>query len=252
MSTDEKEIKVTGIDENGHPVILPKTIDEYYAGVPKRFAGIRKIIMEYDEPFAVEGGSIRGDFALLKAFVADHDRQLVVDIKGKADALRLFFPAYLYGFVEDTFARAIHHKIEGVGYTLRECIGKYEISVREYDNLFTRVIGTDAAVADEAGIIAISRLMYPMNLLKEHKEAYTEYLKTRDEEVLKVLVREQTGAEEAVSYLTEHRLISTEAVKKVLPQLSDTSMAPIVALLLRYTNNGDGILTQKGGRMSLF
>ena len=88
---------------------------ERYSGVPKRFAGVRKIVMEFEEPVRSDKGSIVGDFALLKAFLADHDREISVEVKGGKDCVRLFFPAYLYGFVEDTFARAIHHKIEGSG-----------------------------------------------------------------------------------------------------------------------------------------
>lgn len=246
------ELKVTGYDEKGQPVSMPDTIDEYYAGVPKRYAGIRKMIMTYESPVTSEGVRIKGDFALLKALLADHDRELSVIIRCNGEALGLFFPAYVYGFVEDTFARAIHHKIEGIGYTLRECIGKYEIRIREYDDLFFRVIQTDASAASEAGKIALLRLLHPMNLTKEHESAYLSYLKERDAEVLSVLTEDPTDARETVAFLTENALLSENAIKKILPRLSDTSLAPVVAMLLRYMGEIKKSTPDGGGRMSLF
>ena len=71
-----------------------------------------------------------------------------------------------------------------MGYTLRECIGKYEIRIREYDSLFMRVMQSDASVAKEAGRIALFRLICPMNLTEAHRLAYNSYLKENDEEVL--------------------------------------------------------------------
>ena len=80
-------LKVIGYDEAGHPQNLPRTVDEYYAGVPKRFAGIRKMIMIYDSSISVEGGSLTGDFALLKAFLADHDREISVEIRDRRETV---------------------------------------------------------------------------------------------------------------------------------------------------------------------
>ena len=283
----ETTLRVTGFDSAGHPEKLPGTVDDYFTGPARRFAHIRRLIMEYETPIEEEGNRILGDFALLRAFLADHDGALSVlirpaeqmssgatiqpagqissgvtirsaekmpiseEIRGFGPGLRLFFPGYLYGFVEDTFARAIHHKIEGIGYGLRECVGKYEIRIREYDRMFLSVLKTDASVPEEAGRIALSRLLYPMNLWEEHGEAYRTYIRERETEVLTLATRDTEEAELLVSYLTEQELVSPEAVKHVLPALADAAMAPVVAILLRYTGRS-AASEENGGRMSLF
>ncbi len=243
-------MRIYGIDDTGQHVRLPQDTDEYFSCAAGRFAHIQKIIIKTDTAPVPEGRVIKGDFAYLRAFLEDHYNMLDVKIN---DCLRLFFPAYLYGFVEDTFARAIHHKIEGIGYALREVVGKYELRIWEYDNLFSKVIKTDAAVAEEAGRIALSRLTCPLQLSDIHREAYHTYIKEHDKEVLLALTNSSqsaSDAEEAVAYLTKQRLLSKEAVSSILPALNDTAMAPVVAMLLTYQNS---FPSKEGrGRLSLW
>ncbi len=256
-------MQVMGIDEQGNRLRLPSDTDEYYSRVAGQFAGIQKMIIKCDNKLTPEGRVIKGDFALLRAFLEDHYNRLFVEILTPAEisdkcdevSLRLFFPAYLYGFVEDTFARAIHHKIEGIGYALREVVGKYELRIREYDTLFAKVIKTDAAVAEEAGQIALSRLTCPLSLLDAHREAYHSYLKEKDQEVLSTLAQNRTfgvDPEEAVAYLTKAELLSRDAVRTILPILSDTAMAPVVATLLTYLNETGAKTGNTSGRLSLW
>ena len=146
----------TGKDKEGRILKLPGTLEEYFSGTAKRFANITELSLIFEKEdkeagfaFEIKAGSVFGDFSLLRAFLADHDRSLFVWLKDAGDGknlfeLRLFFPAYLYGFVEDTFARAIHHKIEGAGYACRECVGKRELRLREYDGLFRLVSEDDS------------------------------------------------------------------------------------------------------------
>ena len=230
-------MKVIGRDEANRLVSLPDTLDAYYAGAPKRFARIQEIRLAYkkdvDAPLRVTGGMVKGDFSLLRAFLTDHDGALRVRVEAEA-GIELFFPSFLYDFVEDTFARAIHHKIEGAGYACRECVGKYELRLRDYDRLLGRVADDDKGAAVW---MALSRLLEPVGLADTHQKAYQEFLRAEDRFVLSCLAKGDTYSRE-VGYLTEERLLSMEAVDAALAELSDTREAQTVALLLRYRQAG--------------
>lgn len=228
-------MRVIGYDKNHRLVQLPNTLEEYFSGAAKRFSHIAEIWVEYGsatEQVSVSGGVMKGDFALLRAFLADHDGALLVRID---KVVELFFPAYLYGFVEDTFARAIHHKIEGSGYACRECVGKYEIRLREYDRLLRRVADDDKGAAVR---MAFCRLLYPIDLADAHRQGYEDFLKENDAFALETLAAGESDLAEEVGYLTEHKLLSKSAVDDILPKLSEERYAEAVAVLLRYGKRG--------------
>lgn len=229
-------MKMTGYDENDRPVRLPDSIDEYYSGAAKRFAHITGVIFVL-EKFEASGGVLRGDFGLLRAFLADHDRRITVrickDEVSFSESVVLFFPDFLYGFVEDTFARAIHHKIEGSGYACRECVGKHEIRLREYDRLFGRVADDDMVAAFEMGF---GRLLYPTDLAESSKALMEAFMKENDRRLLEFLAGKTDACEEKAEYLTRHELLNREHITEALPIFSDTSHAQTVAVLLAYVN----------------
>lgn len=287
-------MNVFGYDNAHRLVRLPNTLEEYFSGAAKRFSHISEIHLEYGsgaddrrslessdgdvaerdaasgdrfisgeaEKLSVAGGVMKGDFALLRAFLADHDGALLVRIVGNGfgdiahlnengnvagrekfvraemqHTVELFFPAYLYGFVEDTFARAIHHKIEGSGYACRECVGKYEIRLREYDRLLHRVADDDRGAAVR---MAFCRLLHPMDLADAHRQGYEDFLKENDALALETLAARESDLAAEVGYLTEHKLLSKSAVEHILPKLSEERYAEAVAVLLRYQSGRRG------------
>lgn len=235
----------SGYDKNHKPVVLPSDVDEYYSGAAKRFSDIRRISLSDMEGLDVEGDVIKGDFALLRAFVSDHDRDLWVNLSAGEEMVCIFLPAYFYGFVEDTFARAIHHKIEGAGYALRECIGKYELRIREYDRHFKKIAEMD----EGAGInMAASRLMHPVNLAQVHEQMYCDFIKGCDLAATRQIIREDVVAYQGLSDFIERKLISKQSAKAVLSELDEASNAQYVTLLLHYLKDN-----KKGsrGRLSL-
>ena len=226
---------------------LPATLDEYYRGTAKRFAHIDRIQIDYepedfsDGSFEVMGGVVAADFSLLRAFLADHEGALFVCLSALGSVIELFFPAYFYGFVEDTFARAIHHKIEGPGFACRECVGKRELRLREYDRLL-RLVGEDEP---KEGIwMALSRLRSPVALAEAHRMQYQDFLQQHDRLALSVLAETPEMGMAALTYLTEEKLLSDEAVAEILPLLSEHRQAGMVAILLSYRQQ-----TQKRRRL---
>lgn len=230
-----------GWDQAHRWVRLPNTLEEYYNGAAKRFAGIEVLRIRFtgEEGFRVSAGTVEGDFALLRAFLADHEGRLHVVLETEHDKAgpALYFPSYHYGFVEDTFARAIHHKIEGIGYACRECVGKYELRLREYDRLF-RLASEEEM--DSAIWMALYRLNYPWDLATVHQEVYEAYLKEFCEETL-LLLADYSGERMAwIDLLTSRELLSDKAIDRVLPGLSRADQAPMVAALLKQKPRKSG------------
>ena len=220
---------VAGFDDSGKAVALPNNLDEYYIGAAKRFAHIRVMQIHMEDSFVLSPGVLGGDFSLLRAFLADHEGALFVSLKAdkKVD---LFFPSYVYGFVEDTFARAIHHKIEGAGYACRECVGKKEIRLREYDRLFGRVCDDDV----QSGIfMAMSRLLSPVELLEEDSGKCKDFLKKHCKEALNQAQKYHESVE-IVSCLAKENLLSEQSVRDALEEFSNEKQAEIVAILISY------------------
>ena len=188
----------------------------------------------------VDGGKLEGNFTLLRRILAEQEQFARVSLVFHEEILRLLFPSYLYGFVEDTFARAIHHKIEGCGYAYRECVTRRTINIREYDQLFTRIIHEDRNAAME---IALSRLLVPTGLSQEHKERYERYLECLGMEAMRFILgfSEKSPSYsgdsiEAVSYLLENCLLSKEAAEEAFMSCDSTKYAEVAAMLHQYMN----------------
>lgn len=199
--------------------------------------------------FSLNGtsGELHGDFDLLKRVLAEragHTRITLTTDEGK---VCLAFPAYLYDFIEDTHARAIHHKIEGSGYVYRECVWRRSIRLREYDGLFSHA-------ADEGGTaafdVAFGRLLAPVDLAVGHRERYERYIDKLSFAVLcYILNLNITGVDtaatsglkgfpwqpmQALSLMTERMLIDRDTVAEVLPYCSSPALSEAAAMLLAY------------------
>ena len=64
----------------------------------------------------VEFRVLRERYGILRDLLAGTDCRLYVKIVRDTEETELYFPAYVRGFDEDTFARAIHSWIEWAGY----------------------------------------------------------------------------------------------------------------------------------------
>ena len=224
-----------GFDRNHKLKNLSNTLEDYYAGVAKRYSSIVRLQIQYtdsDVKPAFSNGIAKGDFALLRAFLQDHETALSVDIISEDDTvLSLYFPDYLYGFVEDTFARAIHHKIEGSGYVCRECVGKYQLNLREYDRQFLHVVDQDIS---DAARMSLCRLRFPVQMLDNHRVVYEDFIRDNDAMVIKELIDQDRDISGEVDFMIKNGLLSRQSALEALNCLSETKDAQTVALLLKY------------------
>ena len=107
-------------------------------------------------------------YYVLKELLADTDRVITADITFPGGRARLTFPEYLFEYIEDTRARAIHLHIEGTGYNYRECVSRKSIDFRSYDRSFEKLRSASPSLACR---IAMDRLCFPYNLENPHLTA---------------------------------------------------------------------------------
>lgn len=187
----------------------------------------------------------RGRYSLLQDLLAGTDRRLYVTIVEDSMETELYFPAYVRGFDEDTFARAIHSWIEGAGYAYREAVERKGINLRNYDALFSRARGEGT---ESGARVALARLMYPKELRGEMKTEYESYLRKNSEDVIRMLLADRSMEErERVFFLAGNGLLTPEAADAGALLSSGMRDGEMTALLMSCGRRGKKDNTDPGG-----
>ncbi len=213
-----------------------------------------------ESSFPIDGtsGELHGDFDLLKRVLAERAAHTRIRLIAADGDVLLAFPSYLYDFIEDTHARAIHHKIEGSGYVYRECVWRRTIRLREYDGLFSHAVDDGGRTPAD---IALGRLLAPVDLAVGHREKYERFIEDHALAVLLYILNidikniSNRGGEAsaavsqkaygekilfpwdvvgALSLMLERMLIDRETVDEVLPYCDTPERAEAAAMLLSY------------------
>ncbi|MBQ9064914.1 MAG: leucine-rich repeat domain-containing protein [Blautia sp.] len=165
-------------------------------------------------------------YYVLKELLADTDRVITADITFPDGRARLTFPEYLFEYIEDTRARAIHLHIEGTGYNYRECVSRKSIDFRSYDRSFEKLRSASPSLACR---IAMDRLCFPYNLEKSASDSYQEHLRTfgKDAAALAVLERRTDW----LQMLTAKQLLSADALHDSIQFASQKDLPECVAIL---------------------
>ena len=149
--------------------------------------------------------------------------------------LVLYFPSYASYFDEDTFARAIHPRIQGSGFAYREAVRKSGIDYRSYDACFKR------ARADgwrSVGEVSLARLRYPRELEETMQSVYEQALVNLAPDFLLALVEERRT--EDIAFLAQKGLLRQEAAETALPRASALKLSEICALLMTALGGAAG------------
>ena len=178
----------------------------------------------------------KGRYSILRDLLAGVDCRLYVRIIEGDEETELYFPAYVRGFDEDTFARAIHSWIEGAGYAYREAVERKGVNMRTYDALFARArsAGTESGTR-----VALSRLMYPKALRVEIKTEYERWLRQNAEDVIRLLLGEHSmETRERVFFLAGNGLLTPEAADAGALIASEMRDGEMTALLMSCGTRG--------------
>ena len=229
----------SGLEE----VVLPDGLAELQSFAFSFCSGLKKLILS-DGIRLFHDGAVRTcfalrdielkmsshDYTLARRLLGDSDRRLRITFRLPGHDIRLVFPEYYSNSIEDTKSQAFHIRIDGTGFSYRECVCTGGIRLREYDGLFRRTLSSDEpAVPLE---IAAARLMYPQGLSEAAKEVYCTYLKEHMDEALKLsFLPENDGWPEML--LTE-ALLSREDIDPALRLASFYRKTEFSGELLEY------------------
>jgi hypothetical protein len=196
------------------------SVEDFYDGALRQCLSLEEITIEFRE---------KDHYSIVKEILADNDRMLTFHlVLPDGIQLRLTFPAYFDGFKEDTMARAIHHSINGSGFSYRECISRAGVDYREYDSLFARTRLQDAHLATE---IACERLCRPCELREKPRDMYREFLRENGSEALRMAVTEKR--EDWLRMMLEQDLPDAAARGNAAQLAAERGETGMVALLMK-------------------
>lgn len=214
--------------KNLRRISMTDSVIDVYDGVIRHCDSLREI----------EIRMLRGQYAGLKALLADFEYSLRIILRVPQDEARvmLTFPAYNHFYDEDTMARAIHAHIDGSGMAFRECVMRSGVDYAAYDSAFSRVCTDNPAAA---GDVAMDRLMTPYQLGAAARSAYERFLREHAENVLRsLLLSRQPDALERIRFLSEYHLtdgnplLIADAARAVLPTASQSGQSEAAAILM--------------------
>ena len=206
---------------------LTDSVEDYYDGAIRQCTGLREIRIDFGR---------KDNFSILKSMLGDNEKMLRFCLALPEGDLRLTFPPYYDSYKEDTMARAIHHSLNGAGFSYRECVMRRSIDFRTYDRCFSRVIYDNYEAAIE---IALDRLMYPVQLSDQAALVYERYLRETADQVLPFLLEGRD--EERIRFLLERKMVPKEELPEAIKIASQGKQAGICALLMEYQNRYFGL-----------
>ena len=179
-------------------------------------------------------------FVLARRLLGDSDRKLRVKFLFSEEDLQLVFPDYYSNSIEDTRSHAFHIRIDGCGFSYRECVCTGGLRLREYDSLFGRAVS--AGDPEAAASIAVSRLMYPRGLSEQAGCVYRDHIRKHMEQILPLCILQEN--EGWMELLMKEKLLSEADMDTALRLTTEYGLTQLSGELMAYRSNEYG--TKKG------
>ena len=205
-----------------HRLILTDSVTDYYDGAIRTSLGVSEIEVTLSEEHT----------ELVHRIVEDSDRRMRVTFTFKDDGgskLRLVFPAYNSNSIADPRAQTFHIRIEGSGFSYRECLRQDGLRIKEYDSLFRKAVADDTDLAID---IAIARLMYPNRLSEADEAAYRAHIERNIIRTAELALRPEN--EDWFEVLTANGLLNEAALDFALKAASELKQTELVSKLMNY------------------
>jgi len=210
-------------------------IEDYYDGAIRTSSGICDVEIEM----------LDGRYELIRRILDDSDRRMRILFRFPDYALQLVFPDYHSNSIEDTRAQTFHIRIEGSGFSYRECVRKDGIRIKEYDSLFRRALSADNPEISIS--IAAGRLMYPAELSETDANVYRDHLRAEMPRALEMAMKPE-NADWAELFMRE-ALLDDEALDLALQLASERKQIALTGQLMDYRSRVLGI--KKREKLSL-
>lgn len=205
-----------------HRIVLSDSVTDYYDGAIRTSAGINDIEINMDSAHS----------ELAHRILEDSDRKMRVTFcfRDMNDSrLRLVFPAYNSNSIEDTRAQTFHIRIEGSGFSYRECVRQDGIRIKEYDSLYRKALADNPEVSTE---IAVGRLMYPTWLSEADADNYREHI--RKDIYRAIELASEPENEGWIELFIKEELLDEAALDHVLKTASEHKQTELVGKLMDY------------------
>ncbi|MCR5295594.1 MAG: leucine-rich repeat domain-containing protein, partial [Lachnospiraceae bacterium] len=139
-------------------ISFPKTLLGIGLGAVRSLPMLREVTVSFPAS---------GRATLLRDILGDTDAAMSAHICYEEGEAELYFPKYVYGYDEDTHARAFHSFMEGSGYAYRETLERKGINYSGYDLIFHRAVNDGAWTAAH---VALARLRHPFRLAESARK----------------------------------------------------------------------------------
>ncbi len=220
-----------------HKLILTDSVTDYYDGAIRTSSGVSEIDVTLYER----------NTELVHRIIEDSDRKMRVTFTFKdagEEKLRLVFPAYNSNSIADPRAQTFHIRIEGSGFSYRECLRQDGLRIKEYDSLFRKAVADDTDLAID---IAVARLMYPNRLSTADEEAYRAHLERNITRAVELSFL--PANEDWPDVLIGAKLLDEAALDYALRLASEKGETELVSRLMDYRH--EALSTPKQAALSL-
>ncbi|MBQ2320154.1 MAG: leucine-rich repeat protein [Lachnospiraceae bacterium] len=167
----------------------------------------------------------------LKQLLSRYGNDLKVKfiVNGTVSA-EIFYPEYTESYDEIAPAHIFGRNITGEGFRARQCFNNDVPDMAKYDKIFAK-----ASVEESISTVcemAMSRLMYPVALGDSAREAYLDYIKTHDKEIVSIITARKDIWR--LKFLCQENRVSVAAVDAGIACASEMEWGEGVASLLKW------------------
>jgi hypothetical protein len=178
-------------------------------------------------------GSVKQPAGIRQILSQISSDMLVTYISGGRIEAAVFFPDYYESLDEIAPAHIFGRNIEGEGFRARQCFADEVLNLAQYDGIFYK------AMAEEKDAtlyrMAISRLMYPVDLSETARETYESYLKGKASEICH-LALEYRNLEE-LTFLINNKYAPYDVVTDCILRATKMEWSEGAAALMHMKNN---------------
>ena len=161
-----------------------------------------------------------------------HEFRADVLLPGGKCLYRLYFPGYYETGEENTPARIIVIKYEGMGYKYRQCFIGRRLDFRQYDSLLYEASLQE--LTPTVLRIAFIRLMHPLKLDEDARENYVRYLRQNYRDAAAWILEEGRFDELAMLCRLQPGYFTEEILDYYLEEAGRRKVPEAVSLLMEY------------------
>lgn len=145
----------------------------------------------------------------VRNILAQYKQGLLVTFINEESAVpqaRFYFPEYSESYEEIGPAHIFAFNVDGEGYRARQQFSNGVLQINGYDETFSKANGVEAV--NVLALMAIYRLLYPMDLSANNRKMYYDFIEKNSLEILKEVIKKRDM--ESLEFLLKLDIITKE------------------------------------------